>query len=320
MNRGVEDELADALGDAWSQLEVAARDCVTMSTRRKHQVRGHLKERISSLRDDLDVIRNGADDPAHFGRTADPDSALAELLRLEVSLEDAKIESQTVVGFQKLYNLHFHGGANNQTFLVDADVADAGAFAIASFPAVAVAGERLAVQRRAWTALRDLRDASDVWRATRCDRDFCAGAAHSLLEGAVEAASATRRGLLPHTAEDDDDAAEEERETPALSMLEDVSKKARLELDAAKLLTDVHFPGPHAATTWRGLADFVTPLEYAEPARRKSLRRGSGKTSDRYGQLPKTVFFFAGSSRRAWTPKKSRRWRTPASSFGSATS
>ncbi|KAH8088764.1 hypothetical protein JL720_6728 [Aureococcus anophagefferens] len=95
--------------DQWSQIDLSLRDCVVHGSKRRNHFRTILRSRCSELHRSIRAILNAADEGI-LGGGVGPAAALAHLRDLTTRHGIARGQAAKLVGYQKLYNSHFHGG------------------------------------------------------------------------------------------------------------------------------------------------------------------------------------------------------------------
>ncbi|KAH8061587.1 hypothetical protein JL721_8814 [Aureococcus anophagefferens] len=218
----LEDELHAALQDQWSQIDLSLRDCVVHGSKRRNHFRTILRSRCSELHRSIGAILNAADEGILREEASDPAAALAHLRDLTTRHGIARGQAAKLVGYQKLYNSHFHGGTLDRgAFIAESDLGVEAAaprrtvagretarhdpnqgpqpLVVDHFVNLQFAEKRIKLQFTLWSALDALDRAHAAWRAAPVNAEFGEGAPHGLLKEAIAKGERAYEQLLSDT-------------------------------------------------------------------------------------------------------------------------
>ncbi|KAH8065251.1 hypothetical protein JL720_12855 [Aureococcus anophagefferens] len=208
--------------DQWSQIDLSLRDCVVHGSKRRNHFRTILRSRCSELHRSIGAILNAADEGILREEASDPAAALAHLRDLTTRHGIARGQAAKLVGYQKLYNSHFHGGTLDRgAFIAESDLGVEAAaprrtvagretarhdpnqgpqpLVVDHFVNLQFAEKRIKLQFTLWSALDALDRAHAAWRAAPVNAEFGEGAPHGLLKEAIAKGERAYEQLLSDT-------------------------------------------------------------------------------------------------------------------------
>ncbi|KAJ1451204.1 hypothetical protein M885DRAFT_530430 [Pelagophyceae sp. CCMP2097] len=209
----LETHLAEAVAEAWAQLQTALNSTLLHAMKRRNIFRNEMYERAKLIARDVSAVRDGADSPLLVHASTAPATALAALAKWSVKHADVTVRALALREAQTLFNSHFSAASASSkcrdkpyqapTFLEDlvltVSIENGGSSAVDdslanqlvdlfSLSDTRFAQRRLDLQTQHWACLETLGEAVAAWKLAKLDSDFSAGKPHNILLAAADAA------------------------------------------------------------------------------------------------------------------------------------